>query len=585
MKRDCNPSGPRKGRPFPSRLRPAVVALLALGGSASAGLAVAQTSDADSAEKAFTLGGYVRTWASMNLQDQPETKGDDKHKLSMLRGSILLDADYKPSSTLRFKAIARVDREARTSYLKSLEADSPNPKGAKPVGSTAWTFDTAAGGNVGGLQNFYDNGEFREWWVESDVTDRVKFKFGRQQIVWGETDFFRSLDVVHGFDYSWRSFLEVENEELRKPLVILRSQIQVPEAKGSLDVFVRPGWDRDGDIGNTYDLAGGRWASQPTRGASFLYATSYNYHSKGADQDDVTGGIRWQGIAGPVNYSVAWINTFNNDPVANPCPANLALLGTTGAVSFKQAPVACGFVQTPYTGGVAGQPQFGDWIFPKTNIFGATASGYVPAVDAVFTMELGYQRDRSFNYGFVNQGPVGTNLPGRTNFVAPGALGVIQKNTLTTMIRMDKQLDLSNLIGTSRPSFSSIQLFNTRILNFNAAEEIVQLAYWGRARSKDSALLTGFIVMNYDNDRINPGLAAGWDVSYGGGFIIPSIEFVLGDKWRVKAEADLFYASGNEKQSYLSPTTFLYEEQGKGAGLMGYFSKSNQAMIRVTRQF
>jgi hypothetical protein len=113
MKRDCNPSGPRKGRPFPSRLRPAVIALLALGGSASAGLAVAQTSDADSAEKTFTLGGYVRAWASMNLQDQPETKGDDKHKVSMLRGSILLDADYKPTSSLRFKAIARMDLRHR----------------------------------------------------------------------------------------------------------------------------------------------------------------------------------------------------------------------------------------------------------------------------------------------------------------------------------------------------------------------------------------------------------------------------------------------------------------------------------------
>jgi hypothetical protein len=585
MKRDCNPSGPRKGRPFPSRLRPAVLALLALGGTSAAGLAVAQTSDADSAEKAFTLGGYVRAWASMNLQDQPETTGDDKHKLSMLRGSILLDADYKPTNSLRFKAIARVDREARTSYLKSLEA-APSEK---PPGSTAAVFNTFAGGNVGGLKDVYNNGEFREWWVESDVTDRVKFKFGRQQVVWGETDFFRSLDVVHGFDYSWRSFLEVENEELRKPLVMLRTQIQVPEAKGSLDVFVRPGWDRDGDIGNTYDLAGGRWASQPTRGASFLFNTAYNYHSKGADQDDVTGGIRWQGIAGPVNYSVAWVNTFNNDPVANPCASALALLGTTGAQSFKQEPVACTLADSmgAPTGPFAKNSGvfFGDWIFPKTNIFGATASGYVPAVDAVFTMELGYQRDRSFNYGFVNQGPVGTNLPGRTNFVAPGALGVIQKNTLTTMIRMDKQLDLSDLIGTSRPSFSSIQLFNTRILDFNAAEEIVQLAYWGRARSKDSALLTGFIVMNYDNDRINPGLAAGWDVSYGGGFIIPSIEFVLGDKWRVKAEADLFYNSGNEKQRYLNPTTFAYEEQGKGAGLMGYFSKSNQALIRVTRQF
>jgi hypothetical protein len=555
-----------------------VVALLALGGSAAAGLAVAQTSDADSAEKTFTLGGYVRGWASMNLQDQPETGSDDKNTLSMLRGSILLDADYKPSSTLRFKAIARVDREASTNYLNTLQA-APS---TKPLGSTAQVFSTYAGGNVGGLDDLYNTGEFREWWGEADLSDRVKFKFGKQQIVWGETDFFRALDVVHGFNYSWRSFLEVENEELRKPLIMARMLIQVPEAKGSLDLFVRPGWDRDGDIGNTYDLAGGRWASQPTRGASFLFNTAYNYESNGADNKDVTGGIRWQGIAGPVNYSVAYLKTFNNDPVANPCGATLSLLyggapipasDPTSYTTFKQAPKACGF------GGVnpLNPLQFGDWIFPKTDIVGGTVSGYVPAIDAVLSTEIVYQKDRSFNYG-VDGGRFGPNI-------TPGAFGVIQKNTLTTMFRMDKQLNLTGLLGTSRPSFSSIQLFNTRILNYKESDEIVQLAYWNRRRTKDSALLTGFIVMNYDNDRINPGLAAGWDVTYGGGFVIPSIEFVLGDNWRVKGELDLFWDAGNTKPSYLKSDFSGLNEVGKGAGLFGYFSKANQAMIRVTRQF
>lgn len=102
---------------------------------------------------------------------------------------------------------------------------------------------------------------------------------------------------------------------------------------------------------------------------------------------------------------------------------------------------------------------------------------------------------------------------------------------------------------------------------------------------RDSAILTGILGMNYANDRINPTIAAGWDVSNGGGFIIPSVEWVLGDQWRLKAELDLFFPRGNEKRRYVNPATFAWEERGRGASLFGYFAHNNQAVIRLTRQF
>jgi hypothetical protein len=532
----------------------------------------AQENAADNPESTFTLGGYVRAAASFNLQNQPETVGDDKNKLSMLRGTVYLDADWKPSSSMRFKAIGRIDREYKTDYLRSLEA----PPSTTLPGSTASVFSTNGGGGIGGIMENYNQAELREVWGEFTLNNRVKLKLGKQQIVWGETDFFRAMDVVHGFDYRWRSFLEVENEELRKPLVIARMTVQVPEAEGSLDMFIRPGWDRDQDIGNTFDLAGGRWASQPFRGASFMYASAYNYRSKGADVDDVTGGVRWQGTIGDFNYSLAAVRTFSNDPIFNPCAATLSLLGPSASsfTAFNEAPKACGPISTnPY-----GNPlQFGDWIFPTTDIFGFTASTYSEAIDAVLSTEVVYQKDRAFNYGFVN-GRFGPNI-------TPGAFGVTLKNTLTTMFRIDKNVDLTNLIGTSRPSFGSIQLFNTRVLDFDSSEELVQSAFMNRARHPNSALLTVILGMNYSNDRINPTIAAGWDISNGGGFFIPSVEFVLGDNWRVRSELDLFFPNGNEKRRFLNPATGQYEEQGKGAALIGYFAKANQLALRVTRQF
>ena len=84
---------------------------------------------------------------------------------------------------------------------------------------------------------------------------------------------------------------------------------------------------------------------------------------------------------------------------------------------------------------------------------------------------------------------------------------------------------------------------------------------------------------------INPTIAAGWDITNGGGFVIPSVELVIGDNWRIKGELDLFYNGGNEKVRYLNPATFVYEEKGRGASLFGYFGHNNQAVVRVTRQF
>lgn len=569
----------RAPRPIALAARSVVAPLAAalLAGTAAA----ADTADTTAAaqEPALHVGGYLRGWTSVNLQDQPETPANDRGRVSMARASLLLDADWQAAPGLKLKGIARFDGELHTPYLKSLE-EGPD---AKAAGSTAAVFRTAGGGNIGGLMKQYRQAALREAWAEWEPNSRVKVKFGKQQIVWGETDFFRAMDVVHGFDFRWRSFLEVENEELRKPLVMLRALVQVPEAKGALDVFVRPGWDEVDQIGNTYDLAGGRWASQPTRGASFLYATQYNYRSAGADARDLTGGFKWSGTAGDLNYSLAYLRTFNNDPVNNPCPETLAALYGGAAIpagqassytTFKQRPVACGFSGPgPY-----GNPlQFGDWIFPTTDVVGGTASMYSAAADAVFSTEVVFQRNRSFNVG-IDGGKFGPNI-------TPGAFGIVQKNTLTTMFRADKQLDLSALLGTSRPSFASVQFFNTRILGYDAQDEIVQLAYWNRRRNRDSAMLTGILALNYANDRINPALAAGWDVSYGGGFVIPSVEWVLGDQWRLKAELDLFYDAGNTKQRYLNPTTGQLEEQGRGAGLFGYFSKANQFVVRVTRQF
>ena len=517
----------------------ALAAAAALGGLASTaaqGADEAAKGGGDDKDFSFTLSGYARGWVSMNLQNQPELSAvgkDSKGKLSMVRGSVLLDADAK-TGPVKWKAISRLDREYKTKYLEDLE-------------SLRATNGTAGGDRI--IEN-YDNFDVREFWAETNVGDRTTVKFGRQQLVWGESDFFHAMDLVHGYDLSWRLFFEGENEEWRKPLVLLSTKIRVPEANGMLAAYVRPGWDRCKDIGNTYDIAGGRWFFQPYRGFDLTQVTTQNCDHPAGDYRDVTGGVRWSGEALGINYSVAYLKTFSADPVAS---------SASPGKSYQGVPVR---------GAVF------DRINPKVDVLGVTASGYSDLLDAVLSAEVAYTKDQPYNVGTGGFDAAafasGVGNPGL------GLNGVKLKNTLTTMLRIDKNLKLEKLLGTSRPSFSSIQLFNTQVLKYDESDDLVRLFAYGSKLKENNAILTAFTVLNYKNDEINPGFAVGFDLTNGGGFAIPSVAITLSDKWVAKLEADIFWDGGKSNKTQFS---------GEDSQLFGYFSKASQLMFRLTRQF
>jgi hypothetical protein len=492
----------------------------------------------------WALSGYVRAWASMNLEDQPELSAvgkDSTGKLSMLRGSLLLDLDVK-TGPVKWKAIGRLDREYKTNYLSDLE-------------ELRATNATTGGKSI--TEN-YNDAQIREFWAEVPIGDRVTVKFGKQQLVWGESDFFQAMDLVHGYDFSWRLFFEGENEEWRKPLIMLSTKIRIPEANGLIAAYIRPGWDRCEDIGNTYDVNGGRWFFQPYRGYDLSTKTSKNCDHKDGDMDDVTGGIRWQGEAYGLNYSIAYLTTFAADPVAS-----------TGAIPR-------GLGGDAHSGVINNEPFF-QRIHPKIDVLGVTVSGYSETLDAVLSAEMAFTKDQPFNAG---TGGFGTgNYITKDGGLCTAGLGlceVVKKDTLRVMLRADKDLNFQDLLGTSRPSFSSIQLFNTQILNYDGDEQIVRLFAYGTPANQHNTILTMFTGLNYKNDTINPGLAVGFDLTNGGGFAIPSVSVVFDDKWVAKAEADIFWDGGKSNR-----TTFSNEP----SQLFGYFSRASQLVLRVTRQF
>lgn len=509
--------------------------------------------------------GYLRQYISINLENpyllDPDTafvtnerKGNYRYDVSMARTVGKLDL-YKDFGASQLFVSGRVSQEYETNYLRDLQ--KVMDQWAQTGGANKSSVDL--------MDDVYNEVALRELWWQTDVRPTTTLKLGKQQVVWGETDFFQSLDVIHGYDFRWRSFLEPENEELRKPLWMVNFVERFDTVDGSLQVIYIPGRMNAADQrGNNYDVEGGRWANNPNKGISFEAApfganVPYNYDHKAADMNDAAYGLRWSGIYGDWGYSLGWFRGPAQIPVINPNPA----VNGDGASGER--------FRGAYKGQYASNPAntVGELIFPQIDVFGVTANRYVESVDAVFSTEVSFIPNNPYNVG------VAAGEAGGCGFF-PGFCGIIEKDVVKTMIRMDKQVNLQSLIGTSRPSFLSVQLFDTWITNYSRNDGVVNLAGFSGRTKEHSAILTGILAMNYSNDRINPTLALGTDLTYGGGFVIPSIEYVYGDNWRFRAEADIFFDRRSQKDAL----------QGfNDTNLFGYFSGNDQLSFRVTYQF
>lgn len=474
------------------------------------------------------IDGYIRQQMSMNLEDTvgPAGRMDGNGELSMNRTTLQLEWSADLPKDILFKGVARKSWEQRTSFLKDLEELG----GFGPENS----------------REYYEDAEIREAYLEIPVGDRVLLSLGKQQVAWGESDFFQAMDMVHGFDYTWRSFLEPANEDLRKPLIMANAMIDIPEADGQLQLLYRPGWDSAGQVGNSYDIEGGRWSGTPYKGVYFPGLTPYAYDHPEGDQDDATYGIRWNGQWGDYGYSFAYLRTHNPDPVMN-------------------------VASNPYKGVFASNGIAGEVIFPMIDVLGFTLNGYSGSGDFVWSTEFAYIDDAPFNIGT-------TGAPGDCgHFLGlDGFCGIEESDVLRTMFRIDKNLAFTQeLLGTEKPAFFSAQLFNTWMLNHEDGMKL--LVGQPENRKEHSSLLTFIFATSYMNGRLTPELVTGFDLSYGGGFAVPSVTYSLGDHWRFKAEADLFFDDGSQSG--------FGDMAASDSSTFGWFKGNDQLAMSVTYQF
>jgi hypothetical protein len=610
----------------------------------------------------------VREHLSVNLQDNDQFEpkgfgptgspvtltGDEfggQGEFSMIRhsGKLEASADFGP---FQIAGVGRIARETRTSYERGLQnaskiipayvytgafgapalngfgvftnADGGPLVAGDPVYANAGQFGYGGGTTDDLLLDDYDSTELRELYVTFDVTDRVHVKLGKQQVVWGETDFFRAMDIIHGYDLRWRSFLELENEELRKPLNLANVTIDVPELAGALQLIYRPGWDGADDVGDDGPINGGRWAPAPWTGAGVTSSLigPINRHHEYGDEDDANYGFRWSGTFKQVGYSFAYYRGISSEGVTTYNP-----LLSPGGSNWLWDPKDQGIPAV----GWAGQPIYNqrlvELLSPMVETYGFTFNAYSGALDSVLRGELAFTPNKPYNTGtntmidllgaFQAMGalPPGSvlapapflepafnlkgilndpNDPGSAYTVGapatadgtlvglamdvPGLGPVVEKDTLKIMLGTDKNLNWTmSKLGTSRPAFWTMQLFDTWVLNFDRDDDIVENFGFGASRREHTTILTNAFSFPYKYDTVTPGLAFGVDLGSFDSFLIPSLDLQFGDHWRVRFEADLFFPTHVEKDN-------LGRVDTKTRSL-GTLHNRDQFVARITYQF
>ncbi len=453
------------------------------------------------------IDGYLREELSWNAADWADTPGyDDQGKLSMARTTARVNIDWQMTDNVALVAKLRATREYKSGFLEHLE----------DMGANSY--------DGGDIMDLYNDEEIRELYVDFPVGDRLSFRLGKQQIVWGETDFFNANDMVHGYDNTWRSFLEPANEELRKGNIIAKMNIDFPEVDGGVEMFIRPGWDDESDIGTEVDIYGGRWSSMPYAGVDFREIDPYNFDNSEGDYNKPTYGIRWNGMWGDANYSVSYLKTFYTSPMLN-AANNLALFGLPDVSSGIDT------VGADSTKGIAGEI-----IYPIVDVFGFTASTYSEWADAVFSTEMAYIKDAPYQRYI--PGPI-------SQAVSPGFDGIDYKDVIALMVRMDKNIAATQRwLGTEKPMFFSLQLFDKWIQNYDEDDALLYGVGWGGQAKEHSVLATTIFDMSYNNGRVKPQLVLGADLTNGGGMAIPSVSVELSRNLRWKVEYDAFWDSG-----------------------------------------
>jgi hypothetical protein len=320
--------------------------------------------------------------------------------------------------------------------------------------------------------------ELRELYWEA-FGDNSFWRIGKQQVVWGEADGLKLLDVINPQNY--REFVLDDFDDSRIPLWMLNVEFSLAE-NGVLQVL----WIPDTTVHNLAPL-GSPYAFTSSSivplaagdNASDLAVQLTPARAPGSPAKDSDVGLRYTDFVGGWDISLNYLYHYVDEPVLRASTQN----DSTGShILLSQE-------------------------YERSHLIGGTASSAMG--DWTIRAEIAFESNRYH----------------RTKQSFPG---VVQANQWSSVIGLDYQ-------GWS-DQFISVQWFQSRI---NATEsELIELV-----EDKQEDTMTFLWESNFMNDTITAKWLQIHSIDHGDGVIRPKLTYNLHSNMDIYLSADIFYGN------------------------------------------
>ena len=476
----------------------------------------------------FTLNGFVQAqagvftdWMRHNTQlvdnegdEYWVDHGDLLGKPSIMRATIQLEGDWNPS---KYASIHAVLRGAGSLRIQADRVHGEPPGGKSISDPVAWAHRT-----------YYNELDLREFFVDINPTSWLNFRVGRQQVAWGDLGQYRLLDVINPTNSTWH-FANLESyEDMRVPLWMFKSLMDIKPLKGSLEFVWVPLIDRGRDRVTTPLTFVGAWGlplAGPREFKSALEIDRKTMLYPGGDIQDSRIGARWIGALGNVSYTLVYYFTHQLSP---PVPTGF----------YQHYNEAKGAIEDDIDVQLA---------FPRQHITGFSLEYmFKSPVSTIFRLEASYTP----NAHFAGASELAGNL--HNEFLENGDL----KWTLPTyekhMFSYGMQLMRPTFIRALNPNQTFMFVFqalHSVVLDYKKSERMVSVPGFDSTATKQHSLVTVVavvtnylhgllqpkVVLAYIPDLYHPAWHEKWKAQNSdSGFLITELGFLIGNSWRMQ---------------------------------------------------
>ncbi len=475
----------------------------------------------------------------------PKSHGNKAGKLSMMRGTIQLQADWKPQEFVSIHAVLRMVGSLKL----DLDKYAQPPKYAEGVDARDYAKNWV-------WENYYNEVDLREFYVDAEVTDWLSFRLGRQQVSWGDVGSYRLLDVVNPLDNTWH-FGPLESfEDTRIPLWMVKALFEMKKIEHSLEIVWVPAIDRDEDMVNVPLTFVGAWGLPLSNTTSPYIIDEKKFLYPGNEIEDQRIGLRWRGNITPAStYTLIYYYTHQLSP---PIPLYYDLYEDENGYYDDQ------HMKTLYLG------------FPRQHIAGFTIDyafenpiGMVAKLEMAVEPNRVYPRQSTTRYTEYVEGredrirfqqPEFTTLNYAIQLMRPtmirwlnptqNILMVLQfSHSIVPGLTEEDKVDVINIPGYNDDklgahSFTGVFVMGTQYLHGMLAPRVVVGQMWGCT------------------DQVS-GVDA---CNYHGGFVTGQLDLRFGQHWRLRFQVTDFWADDAYKS-------------------IGYFRDRDEINFRIRYQF